>query len=167
MLNAGKEKAMLDEDLGLEQHCSMLALMNHTVTMTSLAFDYLAENDKQTTFLHTSPGLVKTDIIGHLAAPESSGVVWRVVLASLRGLAAIMLLFFGMSVEESGERQASQLTSDTYSPGAWPLGYMCDQISALGVLEQYRERRGSEKVWEHTSRVFDQAFATGGDSIPK
>ena len=78
-----------------------------------------------------------------------------------------MLLFFGKSVEESGERQAYQLTSNTYGTGAWRLGSSSDQISAPGVLEQYRERGGPEKVWEHTVRVFDKALATGGDSMPE
>lgn len=52
VLNGGKEKAMRDEDLGLEQHWSTISIINHTTTMTSLAFDHLAENDERITFLH-------------------------------------------------------------------------------------------------------------------
>jgi hypothetical protein len=82
-------------------------------------------------------------------------------LALLRGLAAVLLLFFGMSAEECGERTAFYLISDRYSPGAWRISYLSDQVSANGVLEQYRERAGPEKVWDHTARVFDQALALG------
>jgi ribosomal protein S18 acetylase RimI-like enzyme len=70
-----------------------------------------------------------------------------------------------MSVEDSGERQAFHLTSNRYSPGAWRISPKSDEISTLGVLEQYRERGWPEKVWEHTLRVFDKALAIGSDSV--
>ncbi|KAG2000847.1 hypothetical protein GB937_010766 [Aspergillus fischeri] len=165
VLNGGREKSMHDEDIGLEQHWSPLAVVNHSTTMTSLAFEHLAENDKQITFLHAFPGWVRTDIFARLTAPESSGVAWRVTLAAIRGLVAVVMLIFGMSAEDSGERQAFHLTSDRYSPGAWRISPKSDQISAPGVLEQYRERRWPEKVWEHTLRVFDKALAIGSDSV--
>jgi hypothetical protein len=149
VLNGGKEKSMRDEDIGLEQQWSPLAVINHTTTMTSLVFEHLAENEKRITFLHAYPGLVQTDIFARLTAPESSGVVWRVTLASIRGLVAVVMLIFAMSAEDSGERQAFHLTSDRYNPGAWRIGYLSDQVSVPGVLEQYRERGWLEKVWEH------------------
>ncbi|MCJ1454548.1 hypothetical protein MMC28_004901 [Mycoblastus sanguinarius] len=167
VLAGGREKSMRDEDIGLEQHWSTRGVIDHTTTMTSLAFEYLAENDKQITFLHAFPGWVRTDIFARLTAPESSGVGWRVTLALIRGLVATIMLIFGMSVEDSGERQAFHLTSDRYGPGAWRIGYLSDQVSAPGVLEQYRERGWAEKVWEHTVRVFEKALAIGSDSVPK
>ncbi|KAF4219099.1 hypothetical protein CNMCM8980_010048 [Aspergillus fumigatiaffinis] len=165
VLNGGREKSMHDEDIGLEQHWSPLAVVNHTTTMTSLAFEHLAENAKQITFLHAFPGWVRTDIFARLTAPESSGVAWRVTLAAIRGLVAVVMLIFGMSAEDSGERQAFHLTSNRYSPGAWRISPKSDEISTLGVLEQYRERGWPEKVWEHTLRVFDKALAIGSDSV--
>jgi NAD(P)-dependent dehydrogenase (short-subunit alcohol dehydrogenase family) len=167
VLNAGKEKAMNDEDIGLEQHWSTIAIINHTTTMMSLAFDHLAANDKHITFMHAYPGWVKTDIFTRLTAPESSGVAWRVTLASICGFVAVVMLLFAISTEESGERQAYQLTSDTYGPGALLIGYLSDQVPAPHVLEQYRERGWAEKVWEHTLRVFDKVLANGSDNVPK
>ena len=166
VLSGGREKSMRDEDIGLEQHWSQRAVINHNTTMTSLAFEHLAENDKRITFLHAFPGLVRTDIFARLTAPESSGIAWRVALALIRGLAAMVMLIFGISAEDSGERQAFHLTSDRYSPGAWRIGSLSDQVSAPGVLEQYRERGWPEKVWEHTVRIFDKALAIGSDSVP-
>ena len=55
VLNGDREKSMRDEDIGLEQHWYPLAVINHTTTMTSLAFEHLAENDNRITFLHAFP----------------------------------------------------------------------------------------------------------------
>ena len=149
---------MRDDDLGLEQHWSTINIINHTTTMMSLAFEYLAENDKGITFMHAYPGWVKTDIFARLTAPESSGVTWRVTLALIRGLVTVIMMLFAMSTEDSGERQAFQLTSDRYSTGAWRIDDKSDEISAPGVLEQYRERGWPEKVWEHTVRIFEKTL---------
>jgi hypothetical protein len=155
--NGGREKSMCDEDIHLEHHWSPLAVINHTTTMTSLAFEHLAENDNRITFLHAFP---------RLTAPESSGIAWRVTLASIRGLVAIVMLIFGISAKDSGKRHAFHLTSDRYSPGAWRIDSLSDQVSAPDVLEQYRDRGWPEKVWEHTVRVFDKALDIGSDSVP-
>ncbi len=159
VLNGGKEKAMRDDDLGLEQHWSTAGVINHTTTMMSLAFDHLAENDKRITFLHAYPGWVKTDIFTRLTAPESSGVAWRVTLALIRGLVAIIMMLFAMSAENSGERQAFHLTSGSYTPGAWRIDHLSDRVSEPGVLGQYRERGWPKKVWEYTVRIFEKAVA--------
>lgn len=76
------------------------------------------------------------------------------------------MLIFDISAEDSGERQAFHLTSDRYSPGARRINSLSDQVSAPGVLEQYRDRGWQEKVWEHTVRVFDKASDIGSDSVP-
>ena len=157
---------MRDEDIGLEQHWSTLAVVDHTTTMTSLAFEYLAENDKRITFLHACPGLVRTDNFSRLTAPESCGVAWRVLLALICGLVTTLQLIFGMSVKDCGERQAFHLTSDEYSPGAWRIGRLSDQVSTHSVLKRYIERGWPEKVWEHTVRVFEKALARDSDSVP-
>jgi len=66
VLNAGQEKPLNETDLGLEQHWSSTAVMGHTITMTSLALEYLSENDKEITFFHVTPGLVNTEILNKL-----------------------------------------------------------------------------------------------------
>ena len=150
---------MRDDDIGLEQHWSRSTIINHTITMTTLAFEYLAENEKRITFMHASPGLVKTDIFARLTAPESSGVAWSVTLALIRGLTTVIMMLFAISAEDSGKRQAFQLTSERYGPGAWRINHRSEQITAPGVLEQYRERGWPEKAWEHTVRIFERTLA--------
>lgn len=167
VLNGGNEKALYEQDLGLDERWSPISVINHTTTMTTLAFERLAEQNSGLAFLHSCPGLVKTDIFARVTPPESSGLLWRVTLASIRGLAALMMLFVGMDVEESGERQAFHLTTSRYGAGMWRIDPSSEPVSAPGVLERYREGAWSERVWEHTMRVLDTTLAIGNDSAPK
>ena len=167
VLNGGNEKAIHEKDIGLDKEWSPFSVINHSTTMTTLAFEHLAEENRRIAFLHSAPGLVKTDIFARLTPPESSGLLWRVTLASIRGLAAIMMLCVGMEVEECGERQAFHLTTDRYGPGMWRIDPSSEPVSAPGVLKQYREGSWSERIWEYTMSVFDATLAKGSDSVPK
>lgn len=76
----------------------------------------------------------------------------------IQSLVAIVMFVVGISVEESGERQAFYLTNDEYGPGVWRVNASSDVITAPGVLEQYKERGWAEKVWEHTVEIFETAL---------
>jgi hypothetical protein len=164
VLNGGKEKLLLETDLGLEKNWSFSGLINHTVTMTSLAFDYLSkdESNKKVYFLHAAPGLVKTDIFARLTPPEGSGFMWRLALPMIQSLAGLMYWMIAISVEESGERQAYQMSSDGFGPGAWRLDPESEVVTvdANGVVEKYIERGWGEKVWEHTAGVFEKVLVS-------
>lgn len=162
MLNAGKEKLMSNEDLGLAQRWSIFSVMKHTITMTSVSFEHLAQNDTRILFLHVAPGLVMTDNFSRLEAPDSSGIVWTIVLELIKGLICVIRMFLGVTLEEAGERNAFHLTSDIYRPGAWRINKKSDLVLEDSVLEQYREHRWRERVWEHNMRVFDEALTTRG-----
>ena len=167
VLNGGNEKALHEQDLGLHEHWSPISVINHTTIMTTLAFEHLADNNSRFAFLHSAPGLVKTDIFARLTPPESSGWLWKVTLASIRALAAVVMLCVGMEVEESGERQAFHLTADRYGPGMWRIDPSSEPVSAPGVLERYREGAWSERVWEYTMGIFDATMTRNSNSIPK
>ena len=162
VLNGGKEKLLLETDLGLEKNWSFSGLINHTVTMTSLAFDYLSkdESNKKISFLHAAPGLVKTDIFARLTPLEGSGFMWRVALPVIQSLAGFMYWMLAISVGESGERQAFQMTSDTSEPGAWRVDPESEivPVDVNGVVEKYVEQEWDEKVWEHTVAVFEKVL---------
>ena len=167
VLNGGHEKALHEQDIGLDERWSPFSIINHTTTMTTLAFEHLAENNRRLSFLHAYPGLVRTNIFARLTPPESSGLLWRVTLASIRGLAAMVMLCFGMEVEECGERQAFHLTTDRYGPGMWLIHSSSEPVSAPGLLERYRAGSWSERIWEHTMGIFDTTLAIGSDGVPK
>lgn len=164
VLNGGREKALHEQDIGLERKWSSLSVVNHTTTMTSVVFERLAKENKQITFLHAYPGLVQTDIFARLTPPESSGIVWRMTLASIQGLVAMVMLFFGISVEECGERQAFLLMTNRYGPGACRITSSSEQVMTPGVLQRYREGSWSDRIWEYTMRIFDTALS---DRPPK
>ncbi|KAK2811089.1 hypothetical protein FQN50_002425 [Emmonsiellopsis sp. PD_5] len=154
VFRGGKENAMVDNDLGLEKSWSVLAVINQCATMTSLAFEYLAEKHSQITFMHAFPGVVQTTLITRITPLENSGIFWWILLAALRGAFPVVAALFGMSTEESGESHAYHLTSDSFGPGAWRIDSCSDKVTSPGVLAQYREREWPEKVWDHTLRVF-------------
>ena len=153
---------MVNDDLGLDTKWSPISVVNHTSTMTSLAFEHLAnndrDNDKKIAYLHASPGFVRTTIFSRLTPPESSGLTWRMTLATIRGVVSVVMLLFGISEEESGERHAYHLTCEDLGPGAIRIDKGSEVVHELGVLEKYR---GSwpERVWEHTVGVTEKALA--------
>jgi hypothetical protein len=102
---------------------------------------------------------VRTDIWARVAAPQSSGIVWRVTLAAIQTLVATVMFIGGQTSEESGEKQAYHLTSDKFTPGARRVDAGSNEIARQGVLEQYEQEGGPEKVWEHTARVFEKILA--------
>lgn len=163
VLSAGAEKPLLETDFGLAQNWSFTALLNHTITMTSLAFSYLSQDpsNKDITFVHSAPGLVKTQIFSKLETPEGSGLLWRVLLQVIKGAAAVMYWMMAVSMEESGERQAFLLVSEEFEPGAWRVNQACEVIPVVenGVFEKYVERGWGEKVWKHTVHLFEKTLA--------
>ena len=164
VLNGGGEAPINHDDIGLQQHWSTPALMKHTTTMMTLALEYLAKNDRQIIFMHAAPGIVKTDIFAKLKAPESSSVLRRLVIVLARCLAALAMMFIGMSVEECGERQAFYLTNNSFGPGAWRVTASSDVASGPSVLDRYRDQGWPEKIWDHTLRAFDSALSVGSQT---
>lgn len=161
VLNGGNEKPLIENDLALEinngKNWSPLTVINHTTTMTTLAFEYLANNHKEMTFIHDFPGWVQTDIFARLTPPESSGVFWRMALATIRGVVKVVMNIFGVSAEESGERQAYHLTCSDSGPGhVWRIDNKSEVVRRDGILRRYWEGAWAERVWGFTARVFEK-----------
>lgn len=134
--------------------------------MTSLAFEHLAaatntENGGAITFLHTFPGLVKTDLITRMKAP-AVGLGARAALAIFHGVGAVVMGLFGTEVQDCGDRQAYLLTMPTTAaatskihPGAaWRIDAASEVVTSEGMLRRYREMGLGRRVWEFTEGVF-------------
>jgi len=162
-LNAGREKGMVDDDLGLKANWSVPHVINHSTTMNSLAMEHLAgsEENKNITFIHAGPGRVRTDIFSKLTAPKDSGLVWRVLLLLIQGIVKAIYWFDGIEVEESGRRQAFHLVSEKFGPGAWRVNELSDVVVEQGVLSRYSGDEWLERVWDHTLGVFEADFGDG------
>lgn len=164
VLNGGREKPMLDEDIGLEKpkNFGARAAMNHTTTMMTLALEYLSKSEKQITFMHAFPGLVATDNFSRLTAPKSFGLLGKLFVAFISRFVNTLQRLLGMSVADCGARQAFLLTNDEFGPGqVWRIDEKSESVTAPGVLEQYRERGWQEKVWEYTVGVFEKILTAG------
>lgn len=127
--------------------------------MTSLAFNYLADSHKQITFMHVYPCWVQTNIFARLAAPESSGVLWRITLAAIRGAVAVIMGLFGVSAEESEERNAYCFTSNSFGPDSWRIDNATEKVFSPGVMGSYRENGWPEKIWDYAVHVFERALS--------
>jgi hypothetical protein len=161
VLSGGKEGQMNDEDIGLENpdNYNWQGAIAHHATMTTLAFEYLAENEKKITFLHVFPGLVHTELFSGVTAPESSEFLARTLTALFARLGGLLVRFLGASALDCGARQAFLLTSDEYGPGALRIDDKSELVTAPGVLGRYREQGWREKVWNYTLGVFEKGLA--------
>ncbi|KAI0180527.1 hypothetical protein GGR52DRAFT_248193 [Hypoxylon sp. FL1284] len=161
ILSGSKENTVDEDDLGLDKSWAILPAMNHTTTFNSLAFDYLSKHDdeKKIIFLHGFPGLVKTDK-RKLTPSKQSGIFWWAVTSVMQALSDVVVYFTGMNVEESGERHAYVLTSDSFQAGSWQINQYSDVVPPNDVLRKYREQGLAEKLWDHTQRVWEKALAS-------
>lgn len=161
MLNGGKEKAIIEEDLGLEKpaNWSTTTVVNHTTTNMSLALGFLAEDpsNKHLALMHAFPGLVRTEIFSKLKAPESSSVFWWITLACIRNVIGFLMMVQGISPNDSGERHAFHLTSDAFAPGSLHLiDESSEEVPPNEILQAYREKGMAKKVWDYTLQVFEK-----------
>ncbi|KAF1948162.1 hypothetical protein CC80DRAFT_486539 [Byssothecium circinans] len=163
ILNGTKEKKIDEEDIGLERHWGIPAVVNHTTICTSLAFDYLASNDSQKhiTFLHVTPGFVSTDTPRTAYPSKSNGLAWWAFISFVQIVSGWIIKYFGMAAKESGERHAYELTNDKFVPGSWRVNHLNDVVPDNQVLVQYREDGWGEKIWEFTIGVWEKALAKG------
>lgn len=160
VLSGGKEEKIQEDDIGLENpnNYSWTKAITHNATMTTLSFEYLAENEKSITFMHVFPGLVRTSLFSRVVAPASSGLLSRVLTAIMSTFGSILIWLAGASALDCGARQAFILTRDTFGPGAWRIDQNSEAVTKPGVLERYREQGWPEKVWNHNLSVFEKVL---------
>ncbi|KAK8043753.1 hypothetical protein PG994_012591 [Apiospora phragmitis] len=132
-LNGTKEKRINDQDIGLEKKWGIVSVVDHTTICTSLAFDYLSANEtlKKTAFIHATPGFV---------------------------ISGWIIVYFGKSLSESGERHAYLLSTESISPGSSRTNKENDVVPDNEVLKYYHERNQGETIWNHTAQVREAAL---------
>ncbi|KAJ5980194.1 hypothetical protein N7481_007492 [Penicillium waksmanii] len=152
-LNAGKEGRIFLDDLPLENHFSLKNCATQATTMTTLAFDQLALAHPDITFIHTSPGIVRTNIT------KGFGPVISFISGAFLLLSAP---FLTTAVQESGQRHLYAALSKDYSPVNSEVSErhvqrlnskseFCDENSEL---QEYRQTKVGPQIWEHTLQVF-------------
>lgn len=131
--------------------------------MHSFAAEELAKANPKTSFIHSSPGIVKTQIAAGL------GPVLHIALNAL--MAVIKL--WTISLQESGETHVFQATSNIYPPssiakeaavvgsngvkgGGYLLGSDGAPNGAMAILEKHRSEGVGDQIWKHTLDVFEK-----------
>ena len=62
VLAAGKENNIYLDDLALKKNYGLRSCLNHAATMNSFAAEELAAANPRTSFIHSEPGFVKTNL---------------------------------------------------------------------------------------------------------
>lgn len=152
VLEAGGEGALNQDDLDLKNTYSLANARTHAITMNSLSLGYLAKANPAVSFIHSFPGGVKTGVMREL------GLVTRMALQAAMVLGKPWMV----PVEESGERHlyaAAGLPSLKREDESGKLYLVGSDGEARGnqkVLNEYREKKTDQKVWEHTLDVFNR-----------
>ncbi|KAI9815134.1 MAG: hypothetical protein M1827_002977 [Pycnora praestabilis] len=174
ILAAGHEGPIVENDLGLDHHFSLGNCAAHATVMTDFAFEELAKEYPNTSFVHSYPGFLSTGITRGLSAP----------LRMAMKVLTICMSPWTVNVGESGERNLFHATSPSYPPastriadaaatsslqkeddvalgstgekgsGAYLLNWNGEVTGKQKLLKDYRERGVGKKIWEHTLEVF-------------
>jgi hypothetical protein len=161
ILNGTKEKRVDESDVGLERKWGIVAVVNHTTLLTSLAFDHLAANDdgKHITFIHATPGFVHTATPRTTFPSKRHGFWYWALVSAFQIVSGWIIRFFGLPARVSGERHAYLLTSDDIKPGSWRVDRHSEVCPDNAVLKDYLQRGWAAKAWEHTQQVWEKALA--------
>ena len=164
--NGGSEQAINELDIGLQdpKNYSWSSAVSHISTMTSLSFSHLSElpENKNITFIHSAPGLVRTEIFSRLKPSPESGFLARLWTVFFRKLMFNVQWYMGVSIADCGARQAYLLTSEAFGPGKlWRIDQESEPVTMAGVLEGYEKNGWGVKVWEFTTGVVEKALRMG------
>jgi hypothetical protein len=159
ILNGTKETKIDEQDIGLEKHWGIVAVVNHTTLCTSLAFDYLATNNSRMVFIHATPGFVSTDTPRTVHPSRTNGLTWWVLISLFQIVSGWVIFYFGMAATEAGQRFAYVLTNKHFVPGSWQTNRLSEIVPANAILIDYRERGWSQLIWDFTNRIWDKTLA--------
>ena len=107
VLGAGYEGTLNTSDLALQKSYGMSSCAAHAITMSSLSMAHLSTQLPNTTFIHTNPGAVRTNI--------GSDGGWLMTTFKSTTFALAGLFIKVTEAEESGERHLWALTNPSFS----------------------------------------------------
>ncbi|KAG0648443.1 Oxidoreductase lepF [Hyphodiscus hymeniophilus] len=165
VLATGHEGPIITTDIGLldPNNDSFFPAMKQGVTMMSLGMRELSIENPKVSFIHTSPGMVSTDVHKKWAGTMTG------YLVALRWLVLWVLvplfILVGWTSEEAGEIGLYEMTNEKFSANS---GKNFIRLGGNGSgeeegpqpdLSKYMEDGTQKKVWEHTLGVFDKILA--------
>lgn len=159
-------------DLSLKTGFSLKNCAVHASSMTNLAFSNLASQHPTTSFVHTFPFIVDTNV-GRDAWGSFKPVVGAVL--------GTLLKPWSVKQGESGERHLFAATAPRFAPradgedegtalggdgvqgsGSYFLNWNDETLETPKRFKEIREDGAEQKVWEHTEDVFRKVCEEGG-----
>jgi NAD(P)-dependent dehydrogenase (short-subunit alcohol dehydrogenase family) len=164
VLGSGQEGQLWPDDWTMEKHWGLVNAAGTSASLMTFMFEELAaqEGNKEISFVHLFPGIVgDTGLqIQGLGAIGNFFVRW---------FAQPLMWVFGYSGEEAGERVLYAATSEKFKRGSSEKGsngtagtgvYLVQGdssvLEASKVAKKMREEGMADKVYEHTTEVFDR-----------
>ncbi|KAL9635331.1 MAG: hypothetical protein Q9164_003526 [Protoblastenia rupestris] len=171
---ATREDTLVEDDLSLKdpKNYGILSCVAHATTMMSLSLEHLAKEYPNTAFVHSYPGIVKTQGLVR-------GFPWWGQLL-MKWVVIPLMTPFSTSVKDCGQLCLFYLTSKRYPSlneksnangngvdlvegvkvAEGDGAYLVDATGEIGAgkpVKGYRERGMSEKIWEHTEQILEEA----------
>jgi NAD(P)-dependent dehydrogenase (short-subunit alcohol dehydrogenase family) len=159
-------------DLSLKTGFSLKACAVHASSMTNFAFSNLANQYPTTSFVHSFPFIVETNV-----GRDAWGAFKPVVGAVL----GILLKPWSVKQAESGERHLFASTAPRFAPkaddedegtaigsdgligsGSYFLNWNDETLETTKRFKVMKEEGAEQKVWEHTEEVFRKVCEAGG-----
>ena len=173
---AGLEAKLFRDDLSLRnpQHYSQINVRSHNAYMTTMAFEHLAKQYQQLSFVHVFPGIVVTPSYTDPGFPLWFKLLWRLLGPLVRRFQAISAedsgsrtLFLGTSRfaplqgPDSAKKTAgvAKGTNGTLGSGAYAVGADSETVTSKADLATLRREDFEGIVWEHTMKVFNDIEA--------
>ncbi|KAH0612187.1 uncharacterized protein H6S33_010239 [Morchella sextelata] len=163
VLGTSREGPLIMDDLGLAKpgNFTLLNCELHTVTMTSLAFEHLSNQNPGIGFIHAFPGFVMTGIGRELPTP----------LRVLTTVATPLMKCFSVPIDDCGQGFTWLGTDEKFRKGLWLVDWKGESTDTRTGSKGWMSRSGDwfseEKmsaVWEHTMGAFRSAKAAGGSA---
>jgi hypothetical protein len=115
VLGAGSETLIDPKNLDGINKAPVFKAIGPAVTMTSLLFEEFASENPTISFIHTSPGMVSTQIMNHFFA-NAPGVWWPLAQVPRFTILPLFKKLVFISADEAGERTLFVATSARYPP---------------------------------------------------
>ena len=173
---AGLEAKLFREDLSLRnpKHYSQINVRSHNAYMTTMAFEHLAKQYQQLSFVHVFPGIVVTPSYTDPGFPLWFKLLWRLFGPLVRRFQAISeqdsgsrTCFLGTSrfASQQGPNSPTKTagvakgTNGTVGSGAYAVGADSETVTSKADLATLRKEGFEGVIWEHTMKVFNDIEA--------
>jgi hypothetical protein len=174
VLAGGQEAPVDEENLDLTKNFSLSASFAYPATMTSAAFEFLAEQNPSISFIHEYPGFVTTpllktslgSILGTIfttlltpmsISAEQSGE-WNVFLSTSPRFPSKDLAKDSASADQ--KIPIAKASTSTVGGGSYIVNYKGEDSTKEKFMAELRDKGFPKTMWDHTLSSFDTVLSS-------